>query len=395
MRRSLVHLVAVGAAALAAACSGADANPADPAATAVATPPDTALLGAEAVRIAGITLAPVERRAWAEEWTAPGRLTLDPSQTQALGSLVEGRVARVLVLPGDAVRAGQPLVALHAPQLLDARSQLSSAEASLLRAESELRLATSSAARTERLHAAKAASLAELERARAARTDAEAARSQAAAELERARGAFAQLGGGAGSEALVRSPIDGVVITREAEPGQVVSAGTPLVTVSRLSELALVAHVPEAASGAVRVGEGVRFSVLAHPGRTFEARITRVAPRLDPATRTLEVTAAVRDPDGALRPEMFAEVRLAAPAGAEVLAVPADAVQALEGDTVLIVAAQRGEGLHLEAVPVRIGRRSPSAAEIREGVAEGTRVVAGGAAIAKAEIMRLRGAGEE
>ena len=78
-----------------------------------------------------------------------------------------------------------------------------------------------------------------------------------------------------------------------------------------------------------------------------------------------------------------------------VLTIPATAVQALDGDTVVIVAAPRGSGLHVEALPVRIGRRSADVAEVIDGVREGTLVVTTGAAIARAEIVRATSVEEQ
>lgn len=361
--------------------------------------PDTALLGARSAVIAGIDTVRVARGAWRDEWTVPARLALDPEGTQAIGSLVEGRVSRVLVLPGERVRAGQLLVAITSPQLLDARQALVASEAALMTVESELRLATTSAARTERLHAAKAASLADLERERAARTTAEATHGRLVAEVRRARTAYAQLGGSeagtiAAPEALIRSPMTGVVVSRAAEPGQVVAAGAPLLTVSRMNTLALVVQAPEEAVASVQPGAPLRFAVRAYPGSHFEAHITRVAPALDPRTRTLEVVAKVANDSGRLRPEMFATVVLAGQSGGEALIIPSAAVQALDGDTVVIAAASRGSGLHVEALRVRIGRRTAELAELVEGAPEGTLVVTRGAAIARAEIVRAAGAEE-
>lgn len=360
--------------------------------------PDTALLGAHAAAIAGIDTVRVARATWRDEWKVPARLALDPEATQAIGSLLEGRVSRVLVLPGAQVRAGQLLVAISSPQLLDAQQAVVVAEASVMTAESDLRLATSSAARTERLYAVKAASLADVERERAARTAAEAAHARLAAELRRARDAYSQLGGSVGStparEALIRSPIDGVIVSRDVEPGQVVSAGTPMVTVSRMSTLALLVQAPEEAAGSVIPGAALRFTVRAFPGRAFQAEITRIAPGLDPRTRTLEVVAKVANPSAELRPEMFATVALAGRPSGDVLVIPSAAVQALNGDTVLVAAAPRGSGLHVEAVPVSIGRRNAELAEVLEGAREGTLIVTTGAAIAKAEIARAAGTEE-
>jgi RND family efflux transporter MFP subunit len=383
------------------ACSGNESAPLVLSENAGSVPAsDTALLGARAATIAGIDTVRVLRRAWRDEWTVPARLALDPDGTQAIGSLVEGRVTRVLVLPGDTVREGQLLVAISSPQLLDARQALVASEAALTTAESDLRLVTASAARTERLYAAKAASLADLERERAAKTAAEAAHTRFAADVQRAHSAYAQLGGSAegasgASEASIRSPMNGVVVARAAEPGQVVSAGTPLLTVSRMSTLALVIQAPEEAAGSVQPGAPLRFTVRAYPRREFEARVTRVAPALDPRTRTLEVVASVANDSGDLRPEMFATAALEGRSGDGVLTVPSAAIQAIDGDTVIIAAAPRGSGLHVEALPVRIGRRNAELAEVIEGVREGMLVVTTGAAIARAEIVRAAAAEEQ
>jgi cobalt-zinc-cadmium efflux system membrane fusion protein len=398
--RSLLILASLALSVSAAACTRGAVETAR--AAEVPAPPDTALLGAEAVRIAGVRVEPVRSAPWRDEWAGPGRLALDPRATQPLGSLVEGRVVRVLALPGDRVRAGQVLVTLHSHEMLDALGARAAARAALVRAENELRLTTSAAERAERLYAVKAASLVALERARAARVDAEALRLAAAAEVERATEMVAHLVGEgpvpAGVEAhevLLRSPMDGVVVAREAQLGAVVVVGAPLVTVSRMSILQLVLHLPEAALPAVAQGAEVRFTVQAYPGREWTAEVTRVAPAIDAATRTLEVLASVADPAGELRPEMFATARVRGPGARPVLTVPAGAIQALDGDTVLIAAERRGDGLRLRALPVRIGRRSAAVAEVLSGVEEGTMVVVEGATIARAEIIRRREAGSE
>ncbi len=364
--------------------------------------PDTALLGAEAVRIAGLRVEPVSATSWHDEWSGPARLALDPAVTQALGAIVEGRVMRVLVQPGERVRAGQVLVTLHSHEMLDALAANAAARATLIRAESDARLAESGAARAERLYAGKALSLVDLERARAALVDAEALRLAAAAEAERAEEMLRHLTGDGPApegvsphEVLVRSPLDGTVVSREAQPGQVVVVGAQLLTVSGTSRLQLILHLPEAALGAAAPGAEVRFSVQAYTGREWSAAVTRVAPTIDPTTRTVEVLAQVNDPAGELRPEMFATASVRGPGTSAVLTVPAAAVQTLDGDTVLVVAEQRGEGVHVQTVPVRIGRRTAEVAEVLSGVEEGTTVVVEGAAIARAEIMRRREAGSE
>lgn len=359
---------------------------------------DTALLGARTVQIARFDLVPVRRMPWRDATRVPARLTLAPTATQRLGAIAEGRITRVHVLPGDMVRRGQVLVRIHSHEMMDARAKLAQARILRQQAEADLALATSQADRAERLHAARALALADLERARTMRLDAQARRDAAQAELDRARGMEEHLLGDGPLPAdydehdvLIRSPIDGVVVTRDAQEGVVATVGMPLVTVSRTSELWMQVHVPETAAAVARVGTQIRFTVTALGDRTFNARVVRVAPAVDTLTRTIELQAVVTSRDAALKPELFATAELGGAPGASTWVVPASAIQALEGDTVVIAADRRGEGLKLEAVRVRTGRRTSELVELLSGVDTTRPVVTGGAAIAKAEILKRRG----
>lgn len=359
---------------------------------------DTALLTPDAARLAGLVIVPAESLPWRESWTAPARLTLDPLETQSLGAIAEGRVTRVLARVGDRVRQGQVLVAIHSHEMMDAVSAVAKATAADAQATAEAALAESAAARAERLYAIKALSLAELERARTGLAQARSTQAQARAELERARAMRGHLVG-TGSvppgtdehEVLVRSPLEGVVVRLDARPGEVVLVGAPLVAVSRTTSLVLQMQIPERGLGIVVPGTAVRFTVPAFPAEQFTARVTRVAPTLDSATRTLAVQAQVDGPAERLRAEMYATAELLGPPDAAALSVPAAAVQAFAGDTVVIVARSRAGGVELEAVPVRVGRRTTERVEVTSGLTPGEPVVAEGAAVAKAEILRRRG----
>ena len=364
----------------------------------VAAARDTALLSADALRISQFATAPATIAPWSDAWSVPARIILDPAHTQPLGAIAEGRVTRVLVRVGDRVRVGQVLVALHSHEMMDAQSDLSKAHASQSEAESAVALATSTAERAERLYAIKAYSLADLERARAARAQAGAALSQARAEHARATGMLEHLTGAAegsagadGHEVLVRSPIDGVVVAREAQPGAVVLVGAPLVTVSQPSALLIVMALPERAIGAARADGTIHFSVPAYPAERFEARVTRISPTLDSTSRTIEVQARIVSGAERLRAEMYASAELLGAPSAPVLSVPTSAVQAMEGDTVVITGQQRGTAMLIEAVPVRVGRSTSERSEITAGLGEGVHVIAQNAAVAKAELLRRRG----
>lgn len=391
-------LMAVASVMLAACGSEPAPGAAAPAAAATAAR-DTAFLTADALASAGVATEAASRIAWRDAWQLSARLVLDPTTTQALGSIVEGRVTQVRVQPGDRVSRGQVLVTIHSHELTSAHNELQQALAGKSEADNAAQLAITAAARAERLYAAQAGSLADLERARAARTAAEAGQRRAAAEYERASEMVSHLRppgaiqkGVDPEDVLVRAPFDGVVVARHAEPGAVVTPGASLVTVSRTGQILLAMRVPEAALGAARIGSEVQFSVPAYPGRTFKARVTRVSPLLDSLSRTAEVFAAVDNRSGELRGEMTAAADVFGVSRDSVTAVPIGAIQDFEGDTVVVTGVKRGSGMLLEAIRIRVGRRAAGMAEVKTGLAAGTPVVSTSAAVARAEILRQRDA---
>lgn len=392
-RRPLPSLALLsGALAGSLACGRADAPAAD-----APVVPDTATLSAEAVAIAQFGLAEVRATEWRDAWHVPAHVTLDPAATQPLGSVVEGRVAEVRVFPGDRVREGQVVAVIHSHEVMDARQQLVAARAASISADSAAVVAEAAAGRADRLLAAKAVSVAETERTRAARAAADGARTAARAELERAEAFLEHLvgtGAPAGTEehaALLRAPFDGVVTGRDVQPGQVVLIGQPLVTIAREGRLGVLLHLPEEAVASVAPGVPVTFSVPAYPGRTFAARVVRVAPVVDSMSRAIQVFAAI-DAAGqrALRAEMTTDAQLLGARGPKVLTVPAGAVQVMDGDTVVVAARRVGTGMLLEARAVRLGRRTSERAEVTGGVAAGDSVLDAGAAIGKAELLKRR-----
>jgi cobalt-zinc-cadmium efflux system membrane fusion protein len=309
-------------------------------------------------------------------------------------------VTRVYVLPGDRVTRGQVLVAIHSHELMEARAALAKARAGLASAQSTQRLRASAADRAARLFDLKALSAADLERARADLAEGTALQQAAQAELERAEALVEHLVGhdampGDYDEhwVLIRAPMDGQVTGRSVEPGNVVLVGAPLVTVSRTSNLVLILQLPDAAH--VRQGATVRFTTSGSGSRTFTARVTRIYPAVDSVTRTVEVHAAIGPHGGALRAEMFAAAEVEGPGESPAIVVPAAAVQAMDGDTVVIAAEARDEALFLTAMRVKVGRLTRDRAEVLAGLDTGRRVVVGGAAVAKSELLKRRSAGGE
>ena len=384
---------------LAVACGGASDDAADGAVADAAAVPtaDTATLSAKMVAIGGFTYDSARMIPWQSSVTVPGRLMLDPSALATIGSITEGRITHVLVRVGDRVHAGQVLVLIHSHEIMDARSALASAIAKLSAAEAERDLASSAADRAARLLEAKAMSKAEVERAEVGWRVAAATYQQAIAERDRARAMIDHLVGTGNVPALadehdvlIRTPIGGVVTSRDAQPGTVVLPGAPLVSVGNPDRLQLQMHLSADAAAGVQVGATVRFALTETPTTKMFAIVSRVAPTVDTVTRTIEVIAVPNGASRGARAESFVQAELFGTGGSPALVVPSSAVQALEGDTVVIVADQRGEGLHIQAVRVRTGRRAGDRTEILSGILPGRRVIAGSAAIAKAELIKRR-----
>ena len=362
---------------------------------------DTATLSADAVKIAGFTVDTVRTLPWQATITVPGRLELDPTALETIGSITEGRITHVTVRVGDRVAAGQALVMVHSHEIMDARSALRSSTARVSATQAERDLALTAAERAQRLFDNKAMSRADLERAQVARRVAESNHEQAVAERDRAEALVEHLAGTgplpAGADehdVIIRTPIGGVVTGREAQPGTVVLPGTPLLTVGNPDRLQLEMHVPEPQATGLDVGATVRYALTDHPDRFFDATVIRVAPTVDTLTRTVQLIAQLKGkPAG--RAETFVQANISGKGTTVALVVPAAAVQALEGDTVVFVTEPRGEGMQVKATPVRVGRRSVEKVEVLAGLDAGNAIVVRGAAIAKAELLKRRSGGGE
>ena len=309
-----------------------------------------------------------------------------------MGAPVQARVLVVHVQAGARVGRGQALVTLQSPEASTARAEFAKAEADL-----SARLATSAYAhstleRAERLLAAQAVPRQDVERARTDAVLAESELARARAEVARTRSTLTALGVSSTDGAIViRSPLDGTVLSRETSPGMVVSPGTPLVTVSDASSLWLDVSVPPAAASALANGSRVRFGVAAFPADTFEARVVSIGGALDAQTRALPVRAAVTNRRNRLRAAMFATVWLDVGARSPAVEVATRSIVLLDGRPVLFVATpQPGGGVRLERRDVDSGGDRAGLTRVVRGVTPGELVVTDGAFAVKATFSRSK-----
>jgi cobalt-zinc-cadmium efflux system membrane fusion protein len=350
----------------------------------------TVMFTAAQIANARITWALPTRTMMAATVEVPGQLVPNEDRTARLASPAQARILAVHASPGDRVSAGARLVTLQSTEASMAQADLAKAQAELSSRRAAAQYARSARDRAERLLALKAIPRQDYERAVADDELARAALTQAAAELQRARSNAAQLGIDARSGTMMlRSPIAGVVTTREATPGAVVGAGSQLMTVTDPFSLWLNVALPEAFASAVSTGSVMRFEVQAYPADTFTARVQSVSASLDPVTRSLPVRGLVLNTARRLRPEMFARVQVESGGRQTTLTVPQSAVQRLDGRDVVFVAHPRTDGGALfEKREVQLGGTSQGRTAIVSGLKSGEAVVVDGAYAVKAQLAK-------
>ncbi len=310
--------------------------------------------------------------------------TLQPTRSVSIGSELSGTVARVLVDVNDRVKKGQVLVELDTAKLGDlvkrSRASLASAQAKLAQAQVATREARTSLDRLEevsRLSGGKVPARTELDTARATWETAQSSELSAQATVADATAAAATDETNL-SKASIRSPIDGVVLTRSVDPGNAVAASLQAVTLftvaEDLSKLRLQVNVDEADVGAVQVAQKASFTVSAYPARKFPAKVTRVA--FGSTTTDNVVTyityLEVDNQDQTLRPGMTASATIAATERSDALLVPNTALRFSPASP---AAAGKGKGGSASIVSSLMPRMPGGAPSKSAGNVSGTRQV--------------------
>jgi HlyD family secretion protein len=265
--------------------------------------------------------------------------TLQPTRSVNIGSELSGTVLKVLVDVNDRIKKGQVLVELDTAKLNDqvirSRAALASASAQLAQAVATVKESTANLARLEevaKLSGGKVPSKAELDTARAGQERAVAAEVSARANVDSARASLSTDVTNL-SKASIRSPTDGVVLTRSVDPGNAVAASLQAVTLFTVAEdlrqMRLQVNVDEADVGSIKAGQAATFSVSAFPSRRFPASITRVAfgSTITDNVVTYQTLLDVKNEDLSLRPGMTATSTIVAVERKNVLLVPNTALR--------------------------------------------------------------------
>jgi len=291
----------------------------------------------EASAAPGYTTEPVTRGNLTLTVTANG--TLQPTRSINIGSELSGTVLKVNVDVNDQVKKGQVLVELDTAkardQVLRARAALAVTIAKVAQTAATVKEAQASLTRLQevaRLSGGKVPSKTELEVAQATLERALADAASARASVDDAQAALSTDGINL-SKASIRAPTDGVVLTRNVDPGNAVAASLQAVTLFTLAEdlaqLRLQVYVDEADVGSVKVNQDATFTVSAYPTRKYPARITRVAfgSTITDNVVTYLTYLAVDNADLSLRPGMTATATITATERNDVLLVPNSALR--------------------------------------------------------------------
>ncbi len=173
----------------------------------------------------------------------------------------------------------------------------------------------------------------------------------------------------------IRAPFAGTTGLRQVSPGDYVSTGQDLVELIDTRSLKLDFRIPEIYLPAVAPGQPVSVRVDAFPGRIFRGEIYALSPSSDARAHNLELRARISNSDGALRPGLFARIKLQGSTDDQALLVPEQAVLLQEGSFSLM---KVGNGNTVEIVPVTLGQRRPGKVQILEGASAGDIIVTAG-----------------
>lgn len=242
-------------------------------------------LSSNAIKLAEIETAPVERKYVAAEIRMVGKVEYDETRVSYISAWVAGRIDKLYVdFTGTTVREGDHLVYLYSPELISAQEELLQALKSYDDVSASgnpnirqtARLTLEAVREKLRLLGLTEAQIKEIEKQRTV-TD----------------------------HLTIYSPISGVVIHRNAREGMYVNTGTPIYTIADLSNVWVKLDAYESDLQWIRYGQEVDFTTEAYPGKTFTGQIVFIDPVLDAQTRTVKVRVNVPNRNGLLKPEMF------------------------------------------------------------------------------------------
>lgn len=287
----------------------------------------------------------------------PGRLAFNAEKSKVLSARAPGRVEHIYAFDGAEVNIGSPIVELYSPEFSSAQQEylLSSKMAKVLETNKTMSDLLGDARITQ----------------------------QAAANRMRNLGAgdgdikAIETTGKTQNNLVMRSPLKGVVVKRNVEPGSTLNSGDVIATLADPKQLWFLGNVFEQDFRLIKPGQKMVLQVEAYPDKEFVAYANYVAPTIDPQTRALLIRADIENDDDLLRPDMYASAKLTT-GMADAIVVPQTAVVRIREMRYVIVKA--GDEVY-RRLPVKGYDLNSKAFAITEGVEPGSRILAEGAVL--------------
>lgn len=317
-----------------------------------AAAPGQVKISLDKVQKLGVRTEPVMSRDLVRTVRAVGKFQLDERRQNTVTTKFEGYIEKLFVnATGQPVKRGQPLMEVYSPELVSAQGEYLIA----WNGRQSLKNGTEESV-------VGVGQLAEGALKRLRNWDI------SDAQLQRL-----QREGKATRTLIIYSPASGVVMEKPAIQGMRFMPGEPLFKITDLSAVWLLAEVFEQDLAMVHVGQSVKISVDAYPGKEMTGKVAFIYPTVNPETRTAQVRIELANPGGMLRPDMYASVQLTSGHDkARALTVSDSAV--IDSGTRQVVLIQRAEGL-FEPREVKLGTRTDGYVEVLEGLSDGDSVV--------------------
>ncbi|MBU3580602.1 efflux RND transporter periplasmic adaptor subunit [Polynucleobacter sp. AP-Capit-er-40B-B4] len=287
----------------------------------------------------------------------PGRLAFNAEKSKVLSARAPGRVERIYAFDGAQVDIGSPIVEMYSPEFLSAQQEylLSSKTAKVLEANKSMSDLLGDARITQ----------------------------QAAANRMRNLGAgegdikSIETTGKTTNNLIMRSPLKGVVVKRNVEPGSAVSSGDVIATLADPKQLWFLGNVFEQDFHMIKQGQKMILTLEAYPEKQFVAYANYIAPAVDPQTRALLIRADVENTDDLLRPDMYASALLTT-GMADAVVVPQTAIVRVRETRYAIIKVGPEK---YRRVPVKGYDLNSKSFAITEGIEQGWQILAQGAVL--------------
>lgn len=331
-------------------------------------------LNAEEARVAGLRVERIGMQNRRDTLTVTATIEANKDKLAKVAPLIAGRLSEVNAKLGDRVKPGQLLATVNSVEVGQARSSYASAQ-------SQLTLARANFERSKRLFAEQIVAQKDYLKARAELQQAEAALREASNRLSSYR---IPREIDHSSILPIIAPIAGTIMEKDAVTGELASPDKTLFTIADLSVVWIEADLAERDLSRLVLQAPAEVTVAAYPNQSFKGRVTYVSSTVNPETRTVKARIEVPNPEGWLKPNMFASAAIETGGQRASLRVPTNAIVLLQGQSTIFIAKNAG----FEARAIETGETSGGFTEVKSGLGNGEAVVVSGAYALKARMLK-------